>query len=71
MTLTPKAQRKLEYKMRQLFGGMLPPSDYLKEVGTIYIEDRKKQQEFLIEQGFSKIGAFRNIYNLDKGEEIL
>lgn len=70
MKLTTEAQEKLQYKMKQLFGGMIQPSDYLKDVATIYKSDKLKQIEFLIEQGFSATGAFKNINNLDK-EEIL
>ena len=70
MTLTPQAQDKLQYKMKQLFGGMIQPSDYLKDVSAIYREDSKKQIEFLVEQGFTQSGAYKNVFNLDK-EEIL
>lgn len=70
MTLTPQAQDKLQYKMGQLFGGMIKPSDYLKDVSAIYREDSKKQIEFLVEQGFTQSGAYKNVFNLDK-EEIL
>lgn len=71
MTLTYTAQRRLEYYMRQLFGNMISTTEYLKKVVKIYQEDRKKQEEFLIEQGFSRIGAFKHIYNCDKGSEVL
>ena len=71
MTLTPKAQRKLEYYMGQMFGRMITPKVYLKKVAILYREDEKKQKEFLIRQGFTKLSAFKHIYNLDKGVQVL
>lgn len=71
MELTPQAQQSLDFAMACYRQGMCTPKEYLKAVATIYREDVKKQVELLMEQGFKKMGAFKHVYNLDKGEEIL
>jgi len=71
MELTPEAQRLLAYYIEQSLAGMMTSKEYLNKVKEIYRNDRIKQQEFLIEQGFKESGAFRNIFNLDQGEDIV
>ena len=71
MKLTPQAQQQLDFSKTCLLQGMCTTKEYMKAVKAIYKEDLEKQIQFLVEQGFSQIGAFKNIYNLDSKEAIL
>lgn len=71
MTLTTKAQQSLDFAKSCMLQGLCTPKEYLKAVKEIYQEDVNKQIEFLMEQGFTRNGAFRNVYNLDRKESII
>lgn len=68
MRLTPQAEASLDFSKACFLQGLCTSKEYLKAVATIYREDVKKQVEFLMEQGFKEMGAYKHIYNLDKGE---
>lgn len=68
MDLTPKAQQSLDFSMACYRQGLCTTKEYLKAIKTIYQEDVKKQVEFLMDKGFKKMGAYKHIYNLDRGE---
>lgn len=71
MELTPQAQQSLDFSTACFLQGMCTHRELLKAVGKIYQDDVKKQVEFLIEQGFSQLGAFKHVYNVDSGEDII
>lgn len=71
ITLTPDAQQSLDFSTACYLQGLCSVQSYMKAIKRIYNNDIKKQQTLLQEQGFSLYGAFRHVYNLDKGETIL
>ena len=70
MTLTPKAQQTYQFTKSCYLQGMCTTKEYLKAVKKIYTDDLAEQLSFFIDKGFSRQGAFKHIYNLDK-EEII
>ena len=71
MKLTADAQKSYEFTEELFRQKLIGTKEFLKAVKVIYQDDVVKQTSFLIEQGFSKHGAVKNIYNLDKGSEVL
>jgi hypothetical protein len=71
MNLTPSAKNIMDYKTRQFLGGMITGKKFLDITGEIYKKDLEKQINFLIDVGYTRIGAIKNIYNLEGKEVIL
>lgn len=71
MTLSSKAQQSIDFSHACFLQGICKADEYLRAVKEIYQEDIEKQTKMLMEYGFTRKGAIRNIYNLDKGGELL
>lgn len=70
MELSTKNKRLLEYRMGQLFGGVITAQQFLAYNAEIYIQDVNEKVQFLMEQGFTHHGAILDIYNLDDKESL-
>lgn len=72
MNISDKAKQTLDFSKACYLQGLCTEQEYTNAIKKIIVEDTEQQMiKFLVDKGFTKDGAIKNIYNLDKGEEIL
>ena len=66
MKLTFFAQQSLDFSQACFFQGLCTTKEYMKAIETIYVDDVKKQIDFLSEKGITRRQALHQIYGLGK-----
>ena len=68
MQLTSDGQKSFDFSVIAYLKGMCTPEELKNALDDIFTGDLEKQSDFLVDKGFSAVGAFNHIYNCDTQE---